>query len=141
MLGHRHTPEIEQNLTHVAGADVQVLFTPHLVPMNRGMLATCYARPTAGGHHRVAAARSSDAAYDDEPFVVVRDEPAVDQGHPGLQRRPRHRRTPTSAPAGSSPWPPSTTSPRAPRAAPSSRANLALGLPETTGLPVAGLYP
>jgi len=42
LLDHRHTPEIEQ----VTGA--QVLFTPHLAPMNRGILATCYARPAAG---------------------------------------------------------------------------------------------
>ena len=40
LLNHRHTPEIEQAI----GA--QVLFTPHLAPMNRGILATCYARPT-----------------------------------------------------------------------------------------------
>ncbi len=39
LLDHRHTPEIEQAL------DAQVLFTPHLAPMNRGILATCYARP------------------------------------------------------------------------------------------------
>src|SRR5437868_4809303 len=42
ILDHRHTPEIEQNL------DAQVLFTPHLAPMNRGILATCYGRPAAG---------------------------------------------------------------------------------------------
>lgn len=42
LLNHRHTPEIEQA---VGG---QVLFTPHLVPMNRGILATCYARPAEG---------------------------------------------------------------------------------------------
>ena len=42
LLDHRHTPEIEQAL----GA--QVLFTPHLAPMNRGILATCYARPAEG---------------------------------------------------------------------------------------------
>ena len=41
LLDHRHTPEIEQ----ATGA--QVLFTPHLAPMTRGILATCYARPTA----------------------------------------------------------------------------------------------
>ena len=40
LLTHRHTPEIEQ----AVGA--QVLFTPHLAPMTRGILATCYARPT-----------------------------------------------------------------------------------------------
>jgi N-acetyl-gamma-glutamyl-phosphate reductase len=42
LLSHRHTPEMEQEI----GA--QLLFTPHLVPMNRGILATCYARPAAG---------------------------------------------------------------------------------------------
>jgi N-acetyl-gamma-glutamyl-phosphate reductase len=45
---HRHTPEIEQELSLVAGEDVRVLFTPHLVPMTRGLLATCYARARAG---------------------------------------------------------------------------------------------
>ncbi|MDQ4134422.1 MAG: N-acetyl-gamma-glutamyl-phosphate reductase, partial [Actinomycetota bacterium] len=64
LVNHRHTPEIEQ----ATGA--QVLFTPHLAPMTRGILATCYARP--------AAPTSTDdllalleAAYRDEPFVVV----------------------------------------------------------------------
>ncbi len=70
LLRHRHTPEIEMALTRHARTDVQVLFTPHLAPMNRGILATCYARPTS--------ATSTDevlgllaAAYESEPFVVV----------------------------------------------------------------------
>lgn len=67
--GHRHTPEIEQNI----GA--QVLFTPHLAPMNRGILATCYARPAAAADDRpMSTARVLDtlrASYADEPFVVV----------------------------------------------------------------------
>jgi N-acetyl-gamma-glutamyl-phosphate reductase len=42
---HRHTPEIEQALTDIAGADVEVLFTPHLIPMDRGICATIYATP------------------------------------------------------------------------------------------------
>jgi N-acetyl-gamma-glutamyl-phosphate reductase len=66
LLEHRHTPEIEQNL----GA--QVLFTPHLAPMSRGILATCYARPAAG--HTLTTASLLDAlqaAYAGEPFVVV----------------------------------------------------------------------
>jgi N-acetyl-gamma-glutamyl-phosphate reductase len=50
LLSHRHTPEIEQALSTAAdgtaATPVQVLFTPHLAPMNRGILATCYARPT-----------------------------------------------------------------------------------------------
>jgi len=45
---HRHTPEIEQELSLVAGEPVRVLFTPHLVPMTRGLLATCYARARQG---------------------------------------------------------------------------------------------
>src|SRR5205823_2774868 len=63
LLDHRHTPEIEQ----ATGA--QVLFTPHLAPMNRGILATCYARPTDG---RDPLAVLHDA-YRNEPFVVVSD--------------------------------------------------------------------
>jgi N-acetyl-gamma-glutamyl-phosphate reductase len=68
LLTHRHTPEIEQA---IGG---QVLFTPHLAPMTRGILATCYARPSA----TTTTAELFDvlhAAYDDEPFVLVRDEP------------------------------------------------------------------
>ncbi len=62
---HRHTPEIEQNL----GA--RVLFTPHLIPMTRGILATCYARLESGaGASDVH--RTLEAAYADEPFVIVR---------------------------------------------------------------------
>jgi N-acetyl-gamma-glutamyl-phosphate reductase len=45
---HRHTPEIDQELSLVAGAPVRVILTPHLVPMTRGLLATCYARSRAG---------------------------------------------------------------------------------------------
>jgi N-acetyl-gamma-glutamyl-phosphate reductase len=66
LLDHRHTPEIEQNL----GADV--LFTPHLAPMNRGILATCYARPAGGEPLSTDALLGVlDKAYGDEPFVVV----------------------------------------------------------------------
>ncbi len=40
---HRHTPEIEQSLSRLAGNDVRISFTPHLLPVNRGILSTCYA--------------------------------------------------------------------------------------------------
>ena len=43
---HRHTPEIEQALSEVAGKPVSVIFTPHLVPMDRGIFSTIYATPT-----------------------------------------------------------------------------------------------
>ena len=64
LLTHRHTAEMEMALAHVAGQPVQVLFTPHLVPMTRGILATCYARPAVDdAQHRrassVATARST----------------------------------------------------------------------------------
>jgi N-acetyl-gamma-glutamyl-phosphate reductase len=62
---HRHTPEIEQNL------GVKVLFTPHLVPMSRGILATCYL-PAKGGVTLAAAYDALVAAYANEPFVTVR---------------------------------------------------------------------
>jgi N-acetyl-gamma-glutamyl-phosphate reductase len=45
---HRHTPEIEQALTDVAGEPIEVLFTPHLIPMDRGIFSTIYAVPRRG---------------------------------------------------------------------------------------------
>lgn len=56
---HRHTAEIEQELSRLAGSDVRVTFTPHLVPMTRGILATTYSM--AKGEH-VTAARCTEAA-------------------------------------------------------------------------------
>jgi N-acetyl-gamma-glutamyl-phosphate reductase len=49
LLTHRHTAEMEQALSKVARRSVDVLFTPHLVPTTRGILATCYARPQTEG--------------------------------------------------------------------------------------------
>src|SRR4051812_41356919 len=43
---HRHMPEIDQVLTDVADSEIRVIFTPHLIPMDRGILSTCYAEPT-----------------------------------------------------------------------------------------------
>ncbi|MEM8906198.1 MAG: N-acetyl-gamma-glutamyl-phosphate reductase, partial [Actinomycetota bacterium] len=68
LVSHRHTPEMEQAI----GA--QLLLTPHLAPMNRGILATCYARPT--GETSTAVLLDALAGfYADEPFVVVREAP------------------------------------------------------------------
>ena len=44
IASHRHTPEIEQELSIAAGKNINLIFTPHLTPMNRGILATCYAK-------------------------------------------------------------------------------------------------
>jgi N-acetyl-gamma-glutamyl-phosphate reductase len=66
--GHRHTPEIEQNLGAAAGSSVTVSFTPILAPMPRGILATCTAKVVPG----VSAAQVREAwhaAYEDETFV------------------------------------------------------------------------
>jgi len=66
LLDHRHTPEIEQ----ITGA--QILFTPHLAPMNRGILATCYARPIEGTTPTTASLLATLArAYAKEPLIVV----------------------------------------------------------------------
>ncbi len=67
---HRHGPEIEQELGRAAGMDVAVNFTPHLMPMNRGILATCYVR-LANGASADDLRQSLAARYADEPFVGV----------------------------------------------------------------------
>ena len=66
LLDHRHTPEIEQ----VTGA--QVLFTPHLAPMNRGILATCYARPQGGAPTTASLLAGIATFYKNEQYIVVR---------------------------------------------------------------------
>ena len=70
---HRHTPEVEQNLSGAAGEPVSVSFTPTLAPMPRGILATCTARVRQPITSETAAQLRSawEAAYDDEPFVTV----------------------------------------------------------------------
>lgn len=68
---HRHTPEIEQELALAAGVDVTVLFTPHLVPMTRGILACVYAEPTDPTRPAGAYREALALAYAGEPFVDV----------------------------------------------------------------------
>jgi N-acetyl-gamma-glutamyl-phosphate reductase len=68
---HRHMPEIEQNLKAITGKEVDLLFQPHLCPMDRGILASIYAVPT----QNVTAEKLTEclqAAYADKPFVRVR---------------------------------------------------------------------
>ncbi|MCZ6448766.1 MAG: Asd/ArgC dimerization domain-containing protein, partial [Alphaproteobacteria bacterium] len=67
---HRHAPEIEQGLSQAAGRDVMVSFTPHLVPMNRGILCTIYVRLNDGAG--VSDLRAElQARYGNEAFVAV----------------------------------------------------------------------
>lgn len=68
LLDHRHTPEMQEQI----GAEI--LFTPHLAPMNRGILATCYARPAAGFEaNERNVVDVLHEFYADEPFIVVSD--------------------------------------------------------------------
>jgi N-acetyl-gamma-glutamyl-phosphate reductase len=69
---HRHTPEIDQFLTVAAGTKVEVVFTPHLAPMDRGMLTTSYCQPAANVNEETVLSALREA-YDDEPFVRVVD--------------------------------------------------------------------
>ncbi|HBA97578.1 MAG TPA: N-acetyl-gamma-glutamyl-phosphate reductase [Lachnospiraceae bacterium] len=70
---HRHTPEIEDQLSYASGRDVLINFTPHLVPMNRGILATSYARLKEKlSYSEVKAVY--DKYYKNEYFVRVLDE-------------------------------------------------------------------
>lgn len=66
--GHRHTPEIEENISRWAGSTVRITFVPHLVPMTRGMESTVYATPSAGVEE-TQIRRCLEAFYHDKPFV------------------------------------------------------------------------
>jgi N-acetyl-gamma-glutamyl-phosphate reductase len=70
---HRHTPEIEQTLTQAAGREIALTFTPHLIPMTRGILATCYATLQEKGT-RDDLLKMYSAFYADAPFVAVRED-------------------------------------------------------------------
>ncbi|SLN14993.1 N-acetyl-gamma-glutamyl-phosphate reductase [Roseovarius litorisediminis] len=63
---HRHLGEFDQEFSAVAGREVKIQFTPHLIPANRGILATAYVKGDAQ-----TVLDTLNAAYDDEPFVVV----------------------------------------------------------------------
>lgn len=67
---HRHTPEIEQALSLAAGRDVVITFTPHLIPMDRGILSTMYARSLRKTDTSTLL-KSLSAFYKDEPFIRV----------------------------------------------------------------------
>jgi N-acetyl-gamma-glutamyl-phosphate reductase len=69
---HRHTPEIEQVLKAASGRDVRVIFTPHLVPMDRGILATIYPKRTGEQSQQELLDRVR-SFYEGKPFVRVVD--------------------------------------------------------------------
>ncbi|MFE6778209.1 N-acetyl-gamma-glutamyl-phosphate reductase [Streptomyces sp. NPDC057702] len=139
--GHRHTPEMVQNLSAVAGERVSVSFTPTLAPMSRGILATCSAR-TRPGVDGEAARAAYDKALRDEPFVRLLPEgqwPATAAVYGSntallqLAHDPAAGRLIVIAAIDN------LTKGTAGGAVQSM--NLALGLPEELGLPATGLAP
>ncbi len=75
---HRHAPEIEQELGRAAGKKVVVNFTPHLMPMNRGILSTIYVREV-GDNNTDTLREALAEAYQDESFVKVLSEGVIPQ--------------------------------------------------------------
>lgn len=73
VASHRHTPEIEQELGRLVGAPLTVTFTPHLVPMTRGILATAYATVARSDVTAEACTEAARALYRGSPSVVVLD--------------------------------------------------------------------
>lgn len=75
---HRHQPEITQTLNTLGGAggSADVLFVPHLLPIERGILETIYVRPTDKSCGTEVLQAALRRAYEDEPFVVVREDTA-----------------------------------------------------------------
>lgn len=72
VCSHRHTPEIEQQLSYASGEAVTLTFTPHLVPMNRGILVTAYASLKAGVTERSVRA-AYEKYYENEKFIRLLD--------------------------------------------------------------------
>lgn len=73
VASHRHTPEIEQELSHLLGSDLTLVFTPHLVPMNRGILSVCYANLTIDMSQEELY-KLYNEFYKDEFFVKVTED-------------------------------------------------------------------
>ncbi len=138
---HRHTPEIEQNLAQLGGGEVRVSFTPLLVPMPRGILATCTATlrdGVSGADVREAYAKTCA----DEPFMHLLPEGRWPQTQATLGANTVHLQAAADARSGRLVVvgaEDNLTKGTAGGAIQSM--NLALGLPETTGLPVEGVAP
>lgn len=139
LLSHRHTAEIEL----VLGAEA--LFTPHLVPMNRGILATCTARPTAAARERNLTDTDALLAfmaefYAGEPFVVVSDRSPSTKatlGSNAVHLTIRFdARTDTVLVISAL-----DNLTKGASGAAVQNMNLLLGLPETSGLTAVGVYP
>jgi N-acetyl-gamma-glutamyl-phosphate reductase len=138
---HRHTPEIKQNLTAAGGASVRISFTPVLVPMSRGILATSTATLAEGATLRDAR-DAFEQAYGAEPFVHLLPEGefprtaetvGANTALVGIAVDDDARRLVTVTAIDNLV--------KGTAGAAIQSANLALGLPETLGLPVDGVAP
>jgi len=138
---HRHTPEMVQNLSQAAGSPVGVSFTPTLVPMSRGILATCSAKLRPGVD--ADAARAAFAkAYADEPFVHLLPDGQWPTTAAVLGANTVHLQLAVDPDAGRLVVVAAVDNLTKGTAGGALQcANLALGLPETTGLPVVGVAP
>jgi N-acetyl-gamma-glutamyl-phosphate reductase len=142
---HRHTPEIEQNLALLAdvsaGVAVRVSFTPLLVPMPRGILATCTA-PLRDGVSGADVRAAYEKVCAEEPFLHLLPEGAWPQTQATLGANTVHLQAAADERAGrlvAVGAEDNLTKGTAGGAVQSM--NIALGLPETTGLPVLGVAP
>ncbi len=140
---HRHTPEIEQNLSAVRGDAVSVSFTPTLAPMPRGILATCTARLAGAGDVRAADVRAAwEKAYADEPFVHLLPEGQWPTTASVLGSNSVHVQVTVDERVGRVVAVAAVDNlTKGTAGAAVQCLNLAVGLPETTGLPVAGVAP
>ncbi len=136
---HRHTPEITQNLRLLTDADVRVSFTPLLVPMPRGILATCSAPTTADADQ---AYETYHKAYADEPFVHLLPPGRWPQTKSVTGSNAVHVQVTVDAAAGRLVAVAAVDNlAKGTGGAAVQCMNLALGLPETTGLTTVGLAP
>ncbi|TPG19683.1 N-acetyl-gamma-glutamyl-phosphate reductase [Pedococcus bigeumensis] len=145
--GHRHTPEIEQNLSTASGpgaAGVRVSFTPTLAPMPRGILATCTARllDAASGTDAAGIRDAWAMAYADEPFVHLLPEGQWPSTASVLGSNCVHVQVTLDERVGRVVAVAAIDNlTKGTAGAAVQCMNLALGLPETTGLPMAGVAP
>lgn len=138
---HRHTPEIAQNLGRVTGSGVTVSFTPVLVPMARGILATCSA-PARDGVDAATAYKTYQAAYADEPFVHLLPEGRWPTTSATLGGNAVHLQVTVDADAGRLVAVSAVDNlTKGTAGAAVQSMNLALGFPETTGLSTIGVAP
>ncbi len=136
---HRHTPEIIQNLGLLTDRDVKVSFTPVLVPMPRGILATCSAPTTVSAAEAYAAYQK---AYADEPFVHLLPEGQWPQTKSVIGSNAVHVQVTVDEAAGRLVAVGAVDNlAKGTGGAAVQCMNLALGLPETTGLTTIGVAP